>query len=134
MLDKISRNVLISLGIIALWTLIVFVIFYKDNTGLGKMFGVSIMFFLTRKFALGLGVLILLLRFLGVIKNSSNLLYIFSMTVNLSLAIVAISLFLFVAINVSLLHDYLLNLIVGFLLLAYFFLKYSFANKIHSGN
>ena len=54
------------------------------------------------------------------------------MVVNLSIAIVAISLFLFSVINLPLLHDYLLNLIVGFLLLAYAFLKSSAADKTRS--
>ena len=132
MREKIFKIILISLGIIALWALFIFAIFYKDNTGLGKMFGVSIMFFLTRKCALGLGLLVLVLRIFGVIKNNSNLLYIFSTTVNLSLSIVAIGLFLFDGINMPLLHDYLLNLIVGFLLLAYMFFKSSFVDTTHS--
>ncbi len=126
MVDKLYKNVFISLGVIALWTLFVFVIFYKDNTGLGKMFGVSIMFLITRNFALGLGLLMLVLRIFGVIKSNSNLLYIFSVTLNLSIAILAVGLFLFGVINMPLLHEYLLNLIVGFLLLATILLRSSF--------
>ena len=132
MQGKISKNIFISLGIIALWTLFVFVIFYKNNTGLGKMFGVSLIFFMTRNFALGFGLLVLLLSIFKILNSRSSFVYIFSVTLNLSIALLAIALFIFRQINMLLLHYYLLSLIVGFLLIANIWLRSPVFGKAHS--
>lgn len=85
---------------------------------MGRAFNLAIMYILTRNFALYGGFAVLLLRLLTVIKSNTNVLYIFMGTLNLIVGILCVILYYLSLADLPWLHNCLLNLLVGFVILA----------------
>lgn len=118
MLTKKYINLLISLGIIAAYVSLIFLLFYGNNNGLGKSFGVAVMYMLTRNVALVLGGIALLTRIFKLVKGNSNLFYVLTGTVNLCVGVLCIALYFFHQADMPWLNKCLLNLLIGFLIVA----------------
>lgn len=116
-LNKKTRHLIISFGIISFWVIFNFLFFYPATNGMGRAFNLAIMYILTRNFALYGGLAVLLLRLLTVIKSNTNVLYIFMGTLNLIVGIFCIILYYLSLADLPWLHDCLLNLLIGFVIL-----------------
>jgi len=112
------KKLLISIGIIAAWILVIFLFFYRDNNGLGKGFGVAVMYMITRNVAVVVGAIALLCRISKLMKNNINILYILIGTLNLSVGIICIVLFVLKQADMQWLNKCLINMLVGFLIIA----------------
>jgi len=112
------KKLLISIGIIAAWILIIFLFFYRDDNGLGKGFGVAVMYMITRNVAVVVGAIALLCRILKLMKNNTNISYILIGTLNLSVGIICIVLFVLKQADMQWLNKCLINMLVGFLIIA----------------
>lgn len=119
-INKIKSNFVYSFGIIALWTVIVLIIFsprpniIDNNTNniviIDNRF---VMFLLTRYFGLWSGIVVFLLRLLRIIKNKYFFIYIFISLLNISLGTVGIFFSVFKQINIELLCMFTFNLVIG---------------------
>lgn len=112
------KKLLISIGIIAAWILVIFLIFYRDNNGLGKGFGIAVIYMITRNVAVVVGAIALLCRISKLMKNNTNILYILTGTLNLSVGIICIVLFVLKQADMQWLNKCLINMLVGFLIIA----------------
>src|SRR5688572_29634796 len=117
-LNKKTKHLIISFGLISFWVIFNFLFFYPATNGMGRAFNVAIMYILTRNFALYGGVVVLLLRLLTVIKSNTNFLYILMGILNLFVGILCVILYYFSLADLPWLHDCLLNLLIGFVMLA----------------
>lgn len=95
---------------------IVFILF-RGNNGLGKGFGVAVMYIYTRNVALAIGALTLLLRTLRLVNNA-NFFYILFGTLNLCIAVVCLVLYFLERADMQWLNKCLLNMLVGFVVIA----------------
>lgn len=107
-----------SLGLTALWTILIFVIYYPSDGKLGDSFGVSVMMFFTRYVALFISTFLLILRLLKVLKNPYFFFYILFAVLNLCVGILGIVLYALGEAILWWLNASLLNLLVGFLCIA----------------
>jgi hypothetical protein len=120
---KIKMNLLVSLCAICIWTAVSFILFYPGTNGLGSSFSVVVIYIVTAYVFLATGILLLLLRLTNLIKGNSSLLYILTGSVNFCAGILAIGLFFTHDADMTLLHRSLLNLLIGFLMLADVFFR-----------
>lgn len=118
MLSKKYRSFLISLAIIAAYISIIFLLFYGNNNGLGKSFGVAVIYIITRNVVLVVGGIVLLSRIFKLIKSNTHLIYILIGTVNLSVGILSIVLYFLQQADMQWLNKCLLNLLLGFLIVS----------------
>lgn len=115
----------ISAIIIVIWVAINFLLFYPDHSGLGSLFAVSVMYIITAHTMLIAGSLILLMRFVKLLRFGDSLLGILCMQTNLLAGTFSVILYLTGNIDATWLHRGLFNLLVGFLcLLIVYFSKY----------
>ncbi len=118
MLSKNYRSFLISLAIIAAYISIILLLFYGNNNGLGKSFGVAVIYIITRNVVLVVGGIVLLARIFKLIKSNTHLIYILIGTVNLSVGILSIVLYFLQQADMQWLNKCLLNLLLGFLIVS----------------
>lgn len=118
MQDMKYKKLLISIGIIAAWILIVILFFNRSNNGLGKEFSIAVMYMVTRNVAIVVGAIALLFRILKLIKVNTNILYVLIGTLNLSVGILCIVLYALKQADMQWLNKCLINLLVGFLIIA----------------
>ncbi len=118
MLTKTNKNFLISSGVIAGYISIIFLLFYGNNNGLGKSFGVAVIYIITRNVVLVVGGIVLLSRIFKLIKKNTHLFYVLIGTVNLSVGILCIFLYFLQQADMQWLNKCLLNLLVGFLIVS----------------
>jgi hypothetical protein len=116
--NKLCKNILISFFIIGLYTWLLFIYFYPSKSELGESFGVIIMYTITRYSALICGAGVLILRFLKIIESPSALLYQFFAIFNILLGLLGIYFFLFQHWILLWLHESLLNLLMGAIILS----------------
>ena len=116
------RNLLISIGIVAVWVLVSFIAFYPDEQGLGSTFSVSVLYIFTAYGCLVLGVIFILLRIIKVWKNRDALLYVLMGVANIAIGLIAIALYTLNLADREWLNKSLLNLLIGVLIVADVFL------------
>ena len=114
---KRNRNLLVALLTLVGVILISFLFFYPSTSDLGKGFTVSIFYMFFRYVFIGIGCIVIVLRFLKVIKNSSYW-YIMPGVFNLFIGILAIVLYSQGEAELAWLNKCLINLLLGFLILA----------------
>lgn len=98
--------------------LLIFLFFYGNDNGLGKSFGVAVMYMITRNVVLVLGVAALLARIFKLVKENSHLFYIITGTINFCVGILCIALYFLHQADMPWLNKCLLNLLAGFLIIA----------------
>jgi hypothetical protein len=118
-------NLYIACAITGIATLLAILLFYKDTNGMGKWFTLSILYMYARYAFLVIGTLLLLGRVLKLIKRPYALGYILAGVVNIFVALVAVVLYFSTGSDVAWLNACLLNLLVGVLIMADFFLSES---------
>ena len=112
-MKKRSNNIVCSFIILVLWSSFVLFFFYPSDSELGTGFTVEFIFLLARSFGLWAGIIILTIRLLKIVKDSNDLAYIFTGSLNISLGIISIVLFTFKEMIAPILHLFLLNFFIG---------------------
>ena len=117
-----TKNLIISLGIVALLGVLVVLLFYPGKGNLGATFGIATIFILISYFTLPLAVIALILRVARLLKANYGLPYILVGVANIIIGVIAIFLYFFYHIELTWLNKFLLNLLVGTLILSDSFL------------
>lgn len=97
---------------------------------MGEAFNIAVMYILTRNVALYGGLAVLLLRLLTIIKSNTNVLYIFMGILNLMVGLLCVILYYLSLADMPWLHACLLNLLIGFVILADTFIIFKTPMKI----
>lgn len=95
-----------------------FLLYYHNRSGLGKGFGLAIIYIIIRHISLVAGLIFILIRFLRILTKRSSFAYIFTGTLNISIGLICIVLFLLRDANVLWLHKCLVNMVVGIIVIA----------------
>lgn len=134
--NKIKLNFFYSAIILALLSAIVLTIFsprpnviFRNTVSTGIIDSRFIMFLMLRYFALWSGIIVLLLRLLRVIKNKHSFLYIFISSLNIILGVSGIYFFGFKYISIGMVHMFIINLIIGVIILTDIFLLHIILNN-----
>lgn len=114
---SMARKLVISTVIIIALVALSFGLFFPSKNGLGEFFSLSIVFMAVSYVSIGIGVLIIALRALNIIRNSTGLLSIFFGEINTAFGFIAIVLYCTQNANHLLLRQGLLNLLIGVVLL-----------------
>ena len=116
------RKFFVSLGIIALSVILSFLLYYHDKSGLGKGFGLAVIFVIVRYISLVAALAFILIRLFRILLRRTNFAYIFVGALNCSIGLICFVLFLLGEANVSWFHNCLVNLTIGVLIIADVFL------------
>jgi hypothetical protein len=111
------KRLAISIFVMALIVGLIFLFFYPSRSELGDYIGVDIIYMNANYIAYWSGLLLLLARVLRIIKEKTNLLYIFIGTFTCILGILNLLLFLFGKIDRTWFHECSLVLLLGFLII-----------------
>jgi hypothetical protein len=112
------RNILLSLILVIAWVGVIFYLSANSKGALGDGFALYGWFELTRVLCLGGAGILFLLRVFGLIKQESNLLYCLFATLNGCIGLLGLVLYFCSRLNALALHEFLLSLLVGTILLA----------------
>lgn len=96
--QPILKRIIYSIGVIIAWLIILFVSFYPDESGLGKTFVVVIFLIFTLFFSVAIGLIVMILRLLHYIKESSFV-FVFTGVLNMCFGISGILLLFFHSIT-----------------------------------
>jgi hypothetical protein len=120
MISRKLRNISFSFVLTAVWASAILFTSARTNSG-----DISVFYFYTKESSLLLligGILLLALRIFRVIDKNKNFIYCFFGIANTLLGLLGVVLYLAGKINVFGIHDLLLNLLIGVLILADLFL------------
>lgn len=121
-LQKAYRNFIISSGIIVVYTIVIYLIFYPDRSGLGKDFSVAVMYMFTRYAVLPLGIVLLLARIVRLMKSNNGIFYVLIGNMNFLIGVLCVILYSMGQANLPWLNKCLFNLLTGTLILIDVFL------------
>jgi hypothetical protein len=116
-MQKKHNNILISCAIVCLFAGLIFLLFYPSTSELGRTFTVAIIYILVRNFALGAGLFALSIRLTRLLKKNDSILYILCGVLNVAIGLVCVFLYFNKEAELQWLHKYLLNLLIGTLII-----------------
>jgi cell division protein FtsW (lipid II flippase) len=110
------RNLLISSLLIISWTGLIMLFSAHSNNELGNSFNLFIWVLMTRYFALFIGMILLLLRIVGLLKEKDNLFYILIGILNCVLGLLPLLLYTFGKLEKLILSDFQFHLLLSSLI------------------
>jgi hypothetical protein len=112
------KNLAAAFAILAVYIVIVALLFYPGSAGLGGYFNLSVLLIFTYYIAITTGIVLLLLRLFKWYKDRFSLIYILAGTLNLCLAFAGFVLYYVGKADMTWLHNSFGNLFIGFLFFA----------------
>lgn len=112
-LDRRHTNALLSILLIALWTVIVLLIAYPSHNAPTDTFGLVIYCIITLFFGLGAGVAVLLARLLKLMKNPDSFFYNFVGTLNVCLGVLGLVLTIQGDLDTNWIYLFAISFLIG---------------------